>query len=66
MYSTTSLQHSITSQMMTTLADSFRFDGAELTYVALYGLAHVTDEDAMLKAWGGGGMFMLCAPACLR
>jgi len=37
--------------------------GAEFTYVALYGLAHVTVDDVFLKALGDG-LLLLCAPAC--
>eukprot|EP00562_Extubocellulus_spinifer_P015440 CAMPEP_0178569310 /NCGR_PEP_ID=MMETSP0697-20121206/16417_1 /TAXON_ID=265572 /ORGANISM="Extubocellulus spinifer, Strain CCMP396" /LENGTH=205 /DNA_ID=CAMNT_0020203555 /DNA_START=74 /DNA_END=688 /DNA_ORIENTATION=+ len=38
--------------------------GAEFTYVALYGLAHVAENDTLLKALGDG-MLMACAPACV-
>ena len=37
--------------------------GAEFTYVALYGLAHVTEDDVFLKALGDG-LLLFCAPAC--
>ena len=31
--------------------------------MALYGLAHVTENDAVLKIFGDG-MLVVCAPAC--